>query len=103
MCSIVHEMMCPRFTWPAGAFSYMYAAPLIARLLLSVDPEVKMISLGSAPISAATCSRAMSTPSSASQPYRWLRLPGFPNLVVKYGSIASTTRGSHGVVAAWSR
>ncbi len=81
----------------------MWAPPLIARLLLSVAPLVKTISLRSAPSRSATWRRAVSTPSSASQPKAWLRLPGLPNFSVKYGSIASTTRGSQGVVAAWSR
>jgi hypothetical protein len=61
-----------------AAFSYMRAAPLIARLFDSVAPEVKMISFASAPISSAHCSRAFSTASSASQPKAWLRLPGLP-------------------------
>ena len=48
---------------------------------------------------AAICSRASSTASSASQPKAWLRLAALPNFSVKYGSIASTTRGSVRVVA----
>ena len=72
----------------------------MARLLLSVAPDVKMISLGLAPINAADCSRANSTPSSDSQPNLWLRLEELPNLSLKYGSMASTTRGSQRVVAA---
>src|SRR5262249_14211037 len=65
----------------------------------SVPPEVNTISLGSrAPISFASCSRPRSIPPSASQPKGWLRLPGCPNFSVKYGSIASRTRGSIGVV-----
>jgi hypothetical protein len=47
----------------------------------------------------ATCFRAFSTASSASQPKAWLRLAALPNCCVKYGSIASSTRGSTGVVA----
>ena len=43
--------------------------------------------------------RAASTASSASQPKAWLRLAGLPKCCVKNGSIASTTRGSTGVVA----
>jgi hypothetical protein len=53
--------------------------PLMARLLLSVAPEVKMISLAVAPISLAICSRAVSTACSASQPKEWLRLAALPN------------------------
>ena len=47
-------------TWslPRGASA---SRPLIARLLASVPPEVKMISSGFAPISAATSGRAWST------------------------------------------
>src|SRR5262245_61745502 len=78
---------------------YISATPLRARLMDSVPPEVKTISLGSrAPISAATSARALSTALSASQPNGWLRLAGWPNFSVKYGSIASSTRGSTGVV-----
>ena len=53
--------------------------PLIARLLASVAPEVKTISFGCAPISAATRWRAASTAASASQPYTWVRECGLPN------------------------
>src|ERR1700746_3093644 len=67
--------------------------------MASVPPEVNTTSLGSrAPISLAICSRALSTPPSASQPKGWLRLAGWPNFSVKYGIIASSTRGSTGVV-----
>ena len=71
----------------------------MARLSDSVAPEVKTISLPLAPMSAATCSRASSTAFSAVQPKLWLRLAALPNFSVKYGSIASRTRGSTGVVA----
>ena len=47
-------------------------------LLLSVAPEVKMISFGLAPIAAATSARAPSIASSASQPYMCVRECGFP-------------------------
>src|SRR5438309_11309838 len=78
---------------------YISAAPLRARLIASVPPEVNTSSFGSrAPISVAILPRAASTAPSASHPNGWLRLAGCPNLSVKYGSIASTTRGSHGVV-----
>src|ERR1700716_1844284 len=78
---------------------YISAAPLRARLIDSVPPEVKTSSFGSrAPISVAILPRAASTAPSASHPNGWLRLAGCPNFSVKYGSIASTTRGSHGVV-----
>src|SRR5438552_4329995 len=78
---------------------YISATPLRARLIDSVPPEVNTSSLGSrAPMSLASLPRATSTAASASQPNGWLRLAGCPNFSVKYGSIASTTRGSHGVV-----
>src|SRR6266404_5541604 len=78
---------------------YISATPLRARLMASVPPEVNTSSLGSrAPISFAICSRALSTPPSASQPKGWLRLAGCPNFSVKYGIISSRTRGSTGVV-----
>src|SRR5215469_12381250 len=47
---------------------YISAMPLRARLLDSVAPEVKMISLEVAPMSLAICSRAFSVAFSASQP-----------------------------------
>ncbi len=71
----------------------------MARLSDSVAPLVKMISFARAPISRATCSRPASTASSASQPKPWLRLAALPKASLKYGSIASSTRGSTGVVA----
>src|SRR5687767_14235859 len=78
---------------------YISATPFSARLIDSVPPEVKTSSFGSrAPISVARRCRATSTPASASQPNGWLRLAGWPNFSVKYGIIASTTRGSAGVV-----
>src|SRR5271156_4876878 len=64
---------------------YISAIPLMARLLLSVAPEVKMISLAVAPISLAICSRAVSTPCSASQPKEWLRLGGVADFSVEKG------------------
>ncbi len=79
------------------------AAPLIARLLLSVAPLVKTISRGSAPIRAATSARAVSTAASAWRPMLCSALCGLPNCSVNQGSIAATTRGSQGVVAWLSR
>src|SRR5713226_7947983 len=78
---------------------YISAAPLSARLMDSVPPEVNTTSFGSrAPISLATCSRALSTAASASHPNGWLRLAGCPTFSVKSGSIASSTGGSTGPV-----
>ena len=65
----------------------------------SVAPEVKTISFGEAFMARATCSRAASTAASASQPKTWPREAGLPKTFVKYGVIASMTRGSTGVVA----
>ncbi len=82
---------------------YASATPLIARLSASVPPEVKTISRGSTRSRSATWARAASTAASASQPSRWLRLAGWPKRSDSQGRIASTTRGSAGVVARWSR
>ena len=67
-----------------------------ARLFDSVAPEVKTISSGSAPMKAATRPRASSSVSVASSPTPCSEA-GLPNRSVKYGSIASTTRGSTGL------
>ena len=103
---------------------------LTAMLLASVAPDVKMISLASAPINFATyhgprqtqcvrdaghtpvspsrahtqspwftCSRASSTAASVSHPYECVRECGLPYCVTMNGIIASSTRGSCGVVA----
>ena len=56
------------------------AAPRRARLLLSVAPLVKTISLPRAPIAAATVSRAASTASFACRPKSWLRCRGCQSL-----------------------
>ena len=71
----------------------------MVEFLDSVAPEVQTISRGSAPISSATSWRAFSTASSASQPHAWLREAGLPKCSRSQGTIASTTRGSTGVVA----
>ena len=97
LCSWIALMRCLPF------WAYISAVPLMARLLDSVLPLVQMISFAEAPMSLATCSRALSTPSSAFQPKAWLRLAALPKYSVKYGIIASRTRGSIGVVALWSR
>ena len=46
----------------------------------------------------AIVSRASSTAASAVQPKACVRLAAFPNVLEKYGNMASTTRGSTGVV-----
>ena len=93
LCSVTAVMMWLPFS------RYISATPLIARLSDSVAPLVNTISFGFAPMRSAICLRAFSTASSASHPNGWLRLAALPKCSVKYGSIASTTRGSHGVVA----
>jgi len=60
---------------------------------------VKTISRGSAPMSFATSARPASTASSARHPKAWLFEAAFPKSSRKKGSIASSTRGSTGVVA----
>jgi hypothetical protein len=76
-----------------------WATPFSARLIDSVAPEVQISSRGSQLTSAATCPRAFSTAFSASQPYAWLRDAGLPKFCRSHGTMASTTRGSTGVVA----
>ena len=93
LCSIGDVMMWLPFSL------YISATPSSARLLLSVAPLVKMISLSVAPMSSATCARAFSTAASAVQPNSWLRLAALPKTSVKYGSIVLRTSGSTGVVA----
>jgi len=68
----------------------------------SVAPEVKTISPGEQPSSAATCSRARSTRAAAAQPNAWA-LCGLPKWSVSARSMTSITAGSTGVVAWWSR
>ena len=77
------------------------ARPKIARLFASVPPEVKTTSSGSAPRIAATVSRASSRP--AARPGR--RRGGSRGCppASQCGRIASSTPGSSGVVALWSR
>ncbi len=75
------------------------ATPLRARLSASVPPEVKTISRGFAPSAAAIRSRASSSPWRARRPEAWM-LEGLPWCSVRYGSIASSTSGRSGEVAA---
>ena len=78
------------------------AAPLSARLLASVPPDVKTISRGSAWRRVATRSCASSSAARAARPNACAD-DGLPNASVRYGSIASRTSRRSGVVAAWSR
>ena len=79
------------------------AAPLSARLLASVPPEVKTISRGSAFERArdALVGVVERGPGRAARS----RGPttGCRTTSVRYGSIASSASGRSGVVAAWSR
>ena len=77
------------------------ARPKTARLLASVPPEVKITSDGSAPRIRATVSLALSQARRADRP-KACRLSALP-AARKYGRIASSTSGSNGVVALWSR
>ena len=92
-CSVATVTMC------GGRPAAAATAPFSARLFDSVAPLVKQISRGSAPTTPATCRRAASAASRAAQPNAWCRLAALPNRSVKYGAIASTTRGATGVVA----
>ena len=60
------------------------------------------LDFGRTPITPATRSLASSTARRARRPEAW-RLDGLPCTSVRYGSIAASTSGSSGVVAAWSR
>ena len=91
-CSIVEYTTLRRGSRAAAA------APRSAVLSASVPLPVKTISPGEAPIRAATCSRAVSTAARACWPNQ-CRLDGLPKPSRRMGSIASSTRGSSGVVA----
>ena len=69
-----------------------------AVLTLSVPPLVKTISSGSAPTSAATCSRACSMARRASLAAAY-EPDGLAKPSRNHGSMASSTSGSSGVVA----
>jgi hypothetical protein len=93
LCSVAQVM-----TW-LPFWRQASAAPLRARLLLSVAPLVQTISRAEEPMRRATCSRAASTAASARQPKACVLLAALPYSLVRYGIIASSTRGSTGVVA----
>ena len=86
--------------WPRALPAH--AAPLSARLLASVPPDVMTTSRGSAPSRSATRSWASSSAARAVRPNECAEL-AFPNDSVRNGSIASRTSRRRGVVAAWSR
>jgi len=68
------------------------------RLLPSVPPDTKITCEGWALTSAPICWRAASTALRATVPNSW-RLDALPNRSRRYGSIASSTLSSRGVVA----
>lgn len=69
--------------------------------MLSVPPEVKTTSTGSAPSDAATRARPSSSSMRACWPALWMD-DGFPT--VRNASVnAASASGRIGVVAAWSR
>src|SRR5438477_3475068 len=79
------------------------AEPITARLSASVPPEVKITWPGSTLSASAIVRFASSTPARAARPNRWAE-DGFPKASFpRYGSIASSTSGRTGVVAALSR
>ncbi len=92
-CSIVDIAMCTLFMpcWKAWHFSTM--------LFASVAFPVNIISLFSAFINLASVVRDSSNARFASIP-KVFNDSALPYFVVKYGIIASKTRGSSGVVAA---
>jgi hypothetical protein len=71
---------------------------LIARLLASVAPLVKVTSSGKAPSKKAIFSRASSSACLAFRP-PWCAEDGFPKLSNINGRMASQASGSSGVVA----
>ena len=78
------------------------ATPRRARLSASVPLPVNTISAGDAPTSAATSPRASSTAARARWPNQ-CRLDGLPKPSRRTATMASSARGSSGVVALWSR
>jgi len=94
-CSTAEVMTCRLVGWHKIAL-------WMAALLLSVPQLVKTMWRGSAPMSAATCSRAVSImrAGALARPYA---LDGLPQCSVRHGNIASTTSGATRVVALLSR
>ena len=78
------------------------SVPRTARLSDSVPPDVNTISVGSAPSTCATRSRASSTATRASRAIR-CEPEALPKRSAANGAIASITSGRTGDVAAWSR
>ncbi len=80
-------------------FCFARAMPLMARLLASAPDEVKIISVSSAPIRAATLALDFSTARLASEPISYT-LEGLAKRSLKYGSMDSTTSFLTGVADA---
>ncbi len=78
------------------------AAPLMAKLLASVPPEVKKISCSFTPQAWATTRRASFFACSALKPRRCSE-EGLPKLSVSTSCMAAATSGSTGVVALLSK
>jgi len=76
--------------------------PSTARLSASVPPLVNTTSPAVAPTRAATQSRASSTARRAARATAWAP-DGLPGWSASQGTMASTTSGRAGVLAAWSR
>jgi len=76
--------------------------PRMAVASASEPLPMKTTSSARALTSAATRALAAPTAACGARPYSWA-LEGLPKCVLRYGSIASITRGSTGVVALWSR
>ncbi len=76
--------------------------PWIAMLSDSEPPPVKTTSCGATPSTPATRARASERPARAARPAQ-CGSEALPNRSVKNGSMASSTAGARGVVAAWSR
>ncbi len=86
--------------FPSSRFAK--ATPLIARLSASEPPPVNTTLRAVHPSAWATTRRAASTASRAVPPRPWM-LDGLPYSSSRNGRIASSTSGSTGVVALWSR
>jgi len=83
-----------------GRWTLHRAAPSSARLLASVPPDVKIVSVARAPTSDATSRRALSTIARALRPAVWTD-EGLP-LARSASTMASNAAGLRGLVALWS-
>src|SRR5690606_10370672 len=97
ICSMEEVIM-----WFLPEFRCDKAIPLSAKLLDSVPPEVKKISLGLAPMNAAIMSLESSRATLAGFPRAWMD-DALPYFSVKYGIISATTVSPGRVVEALSK